>query len=60
MLEACRRAVNLRAASGGYALDGCVEKVAEGAYLFTPANIAIRSDSAEVHASTPKSFLDRR
>lgn len=43
-----------------YALDGCVEKVAEGAYLFTPANIAIRSDSAEVHASTPKSFLDRR
>ena len=43
-----------------YALDGCVEKVAEGAYLFTPANIAIRSDSAETHASTPKSFLDRR
>lgn len=30
-----------------YALDGCVEKVAEGAYLFTPATIAIRSDSAD-------------
>ena len=43
-----------------YALDGCVERVAEGAYLFTPANIAIRSDSAETNAATPKSFLDRR
>ena len=40
-----------------YALDGCVEKVAEGAYLFTPANIAIRADGAD--ASAPKSFLSR-
>lgn len=30
-----------------YALDGCVEKVAEGAYLFTPAHIAIHADSAD-------------
>jgi cell division inhibitor SepF len=35
-----------------YALDGCVEKVAEGAYLFTPATIAIRSDSADSVAAS--------
>ena len=42
-----------------YALDGCVEKVAEGAYLFTPANIAIRSDGSDTGASSPRSFLNR-
>ena len=35
-----------------YALDGCVEKVAEGAYLFTPSTVAIRADGME---STPAS-----
>jgi cell division inhibitor SepF len=35
-----------------YALDGCVEKVAEGAYLFTPATIAIRSDSESSSTSS--------
>jgi cell division inhibitor SepF len=29
-----------------YALDGSVDKVAEGAYLFTPATIAIREDGS--------------
>ncbi len=40
-----------------YALDGCVEKVAEGAYLFTPATIAIRSDSAESASTTSASGI---
>lgn len=40
-----------------YALDGCVEKVAEGAYLFTPANVAIHADTPELQN---KPFFDRR
>jgi FtsZ-interacting cell division protein YlmF len=40
-----------------YALDGCVEKVAEGAYLFTPAHIAIHADSAE--AAQPKHYFEK-
>ena len=40
-----------------YALDGCVEKVAEGAYLFTPANVAIHADTPEPQN---KPFFDRR
>ncbi len=39
-----------------YALDGYVEKVADGAYLFTPAHILIQTDGPE---ATPKPFFDR-
>lgn len=39
-----------------YALDGYVEKVAEGAYLFTPSHIAIHADGPEPQ---PKPFFDR-
>ena len=44
-----------------YALDGYVEKVAEGAYLFTPSHIAIHADGpVEVTAAQPpKPFFDR-
>lgn len=40
-----------------YALDGSVEKIAEGAYLFTPSHIAIHAASSG--ASDPKPFFDR-
>jgi len=40
-----------------YALDGYVEKVAEGAYLFTPAHIAIHAEGPE--PPQPKPFFDR-
>ncbi|GAB4457272.1 MAG: hypothetical protein OHK0029_16770 [Armatimonadaceae bacterium] len=40
-----------------YALDGCVEKVAEGAYLFTPSHIAIHAEGPE--PSQPKPYFDR-
>lgn len=40
-----------------YALDGYVEKVSEGAYLFTPANIAIHAEGPE--PAQPKPFFDR-
>ncbi|MBC8140244.1 MAG: cell division protein SepF [Armatimonadetes bacterium] len=39
-----------------YALDGYVEKIADGAYLFTPAHILIQTDGPE---ATPKPFFDR-
>lgn len=39
-----------------YALDGYVEKVAEGAYLFTPANVMIHADKV---SEQPKPFFDR-
>ncbi len=39
-----------------YALDGYVEKVAEGAYLFTPANVMIHADKS---GEQPKPFFDR-
>ena len=39
-----------------YALDGYVEKVADGAYLFTPANMAIHADRP---SEQPKPFFDR-
>jgi cell division inhibitor SepF len=39
-----------------YALDGYVEKVAEGAYLFTPANMKIHADRP---SEQPKPFFDR-
>ncbi len=43
-----------------YALDGSVEKVAEGAYLFTPSHISINAEGgAEVAASRSKTFFDR-
>lgn len=41
-----------------YALDGYVERVAEGAYLFTPSHIAIHADSPEAPRSS-KTFFDR-
>ena len=41
-----------------YALDGYVEKVAEGAYLFTPSHIAIHADGPAEQARS-KNFLDR-
>lgn len=41
-----------------YALDGCVEKVAEGAYLFTPAHIAIHADSADA-AQPSRQYFDK-
>jgi cell division inhibitor SepF len=40
-----------------YALDGYVEKVSEGAYLFTPSFIAIQTDSPD--APQPKTIFDR-
>ena len=40
-----------------YALDGFVEKVSEGAYLFTPSHIIIQTDGPEQPA--PKPFFDR-
>ena len=40
-----------------YALDGYVEKVSEGAYLFTPSHIAIHAEGAE--PPQPKPFFDR-
>ena len=40
-----------------YALDGYVEKIAEGAYLFTPSHIAIHAESSG--SSDPKPFFDR-
>ncbi|MBC8102529.1 MAG: cell division protein SepF [Cytophagales bacterium] len=43
-----------------YALDGSVEKVAEGAYLFTPSHISINAEgNAEAAASRSKTFFDR-
>ena len=39
-----------------YALDGYVERIADGAYLFTPSHIAIRADAPE---AAPKPFFDR-
>ena len=40
-----------------YALDGYVEKMADGAYLFTPSHIAIHADGPEPPAQKP--FFDR-
>jgi cell division inhibitor SepF len=40
-----------------YALDGCVEKISEGAYLFTPAHIAIHAESGE--CATPQRYFDK-
>ena len=40
-----------------YALDGYVEKVSEGAYLFTPSHIAIHAETSG--ASDPKPFFER-
>lgn len=40
-----------------YALDGFVEKVSDGAYLFTPAHITIQTDGPEPPA--PKPFFER-
>ncbi len=43
-----------------YALDGSVEKIAEGAYLFTPSHISINAEGGpEVAASRSKTFFDR-
>ncbi|MBC8134448.1 MAG: cell division protein SepF [Fibrella sp.] len=39
-----------------YALDGFVEKVADGAYLFTPSHISIQTDGPE---QPVKPFFDR-
>lgn len=41
-----------------YALDGYVEKIAEGAYLFTPSHIAIHADGPEEPVANP--FFDRK
>jgi len=40
-----------------YALDGYVEKIAEGAYLFTPSHILIHVEGAE--PPQPRPFFDR-
>jgi cell division inhibitor SepF len=40
-----------------YALDGCVEKISEGAYLFTPQHIAINANGPE--PPQPKPYFDR-
>lgn len=40
-----------------YAMDGYVERIAEGAYLFTPAHIAIHAEGPE--QPQPKPFFDR-
>jgi cell division inhibitor SepF len=43
-----------------YALDGSVEKISEGAYLFTPSHISINAEGGpEVAASRSKTFFDR-
>lgn len=42
-----------------YALDGYVEKVSEGAYLFTPSHIAIHADSSETPSPMKTPFFDR-
>lgn len=46
-----------------YALDGYVEKIAEGAYLFTPSHIAIFADEPVEPAATTQQqtrpFFDR-
>ena len=39
-----------------YALDGCVEKISEAAYLFTPAHIAINATSEQPQV---KPYFDR-
>lgn len=39
-----------------YAMDGYVEKIAEGAYLFTPASVTIHSDKPDA-VVTPKSYF---
>lgn len=41
-----------------YALDGYVEKISEGAYLFTPSFIAIHADTPEA-VQSPRSIFDR-
>jgi cell division inhibitor SepF len=40
-----------------YAMDGYVERISEGAYLFTPAHIAIHAEGPE--QPQPKPFFDR-
>jgi cell division inhibitor SepF len=40
-----------------YAMDGYVEKVAEGAYLFTPSHIAIHAEGPQQPQQRP--FFDR-
>jgi cell division inhibitor SepF len=40
-----------------YALDGYVEKISEGAYLFTPSHIAIHAEGPQT--PQPKPFFDR-
>ena len=40
-----------------YALDGFVEKISEGAYLFTPSFISIQTDGPD--APQPKNLFDR-
>jgi cell division inhibitor SepF len=40
-----------------YALDGYVEKISEGAYLFTPSHITIQAEGAQ--PPQPKPFFDR-
>ncbi len=40
-----------------YAMDGYVEKISEGAYLFTPSHIAIHAEGVE--PAQPKPFFDR-
>lgn len=40
-----------------YALDGYVEKISEGAYLFTPSHISIHA--ATSGAADPKPFFER-
>lgn len=42
-----------------YALDGYVEKVSEGAYLFTPSHIAIHADGPEAAPPRARTFFDR-
>jgi cell division inhibitor SepF len=40
-----------------YALDGYVEKISDGAYLFTPSHITIHAEGAQ--PPQPKPFFDR-
>jgi FtsZ-interacting cell division protein YlmF len=40
-----------------YAMDGYVEKISEGAYLFTPSHITIQAEGSE--PPQPKPFFDR-
>ena len=42
-----------------YALDGYVERIAEGAYLFTPAHIRINPVAAEPAATTRPAAYER-